>query len=127
MKKSNEDKSTKRLTFISLKEIGEEINLRNEKSIRNWVISRGLTIHKVSSKSFIYRIEYELNIDKPLVIELRKKNPHNWKLMYKAIAKSEELYELMLIVIEQETNHIPTSFVTTKSKSDEKLLKYLAA
>jgi hypothetical protein len=74
MKKSNEDKSTKRLTFISLKEIGEEINLRNEKSIRNWVISRGLTIHKVSSKSFIYRIEYELNIDKPLVIELRKKN-----------------------------------------------------
>jgi hypothetical protein len=62
----------------------------------------------------------------PLVITLRNKNPNNWKEMFKVIANDEVLYNLMMLEMEQEVIKKPLTWVTTRNKSDEKLLKSLA-
>jgi len=127
MKKIIDDKSNTELNLIPLQQIGDEINLRNTRSIRKWLIERGITIHKLSSKSYVYRIDYELHIEKPYVLNLRRNNPKNWKEMYKAIVKSEALYNLMMLEMEQEVFHLPTTKVSVRSKNDEKLLRALVA
>ena len=127
MKKIIDDKSNTELNLIPLQQIGEEINLRNTRSIRKWLIERGITIHKLSSKSYVYKIDYTLHIEKPFVLNLRRKNPKNWKEMYKAISKSDALYNLMLIEIEQEKIQMPTTLVSLRTRNDEKLLMELAA
>jgi hypothetical protein len=127
MKKIIDEKSNTELNLIPLQQIGEEINLRNMRSIRKWLVERGITIHKLSSKSYVYRIDYELHIEKPYVLNLRRNNPKNWKEMYKAIVKSEALYNLMMIEIEQEVIHLPTTLVSLRNRNDEKLLMELVA
>jgi len=47
--------------------------------------------------------------------------------MYKAIVKSEALYNLMMIEIEQEVIHLPTTLVSLRNRNDEKLLMELVA
>jgi hypothetical protein len=127
MKKIIDDKSNTELNLIPLQQIGDEINLRNTRSIRKWLVEWGITIHKLSSKSYVYRIDYELHIEKPYVLNLRRNNPKNWKEMYKAIVKSEALYNLMMLEMEQEVFHLPTTKVSVRSKNDEKLLRALVA
>jgi len=127
MKKIIDDKSNTELNLIPLQQIGDEIHLRNTRSIRKWLIERGITIHKLSSKSYVYRIDYELHIEKPYVLNLRRNNPKNWKEMYKAIVKSDALFNLMMLEMEQEVFHLPTTKVSVRSKNDEKLLRALVA
>lgn len=113
--------------FLTLKQIGDEINLRNQKAIRKWLIDRGITIHKLSSKTYVYKIDFDLHSDKPLVMNLRRNNPRNWKEMYRVIANNDTLYNLMMLEMELETVDTPTTMVSTKTKNDEKLLMALVA
>ena len=113
--------------FLTLKQIGDEINLRNQKAIRKWLIDRGITIHKLSSKTYVYKIDFDLHSDKPLVMNLRRTNPRNWKEMYRVIANNDILYNLMMLEMEQETVASPSTMVSTKTKNDEKLLMALVA
>ena len=113
--------------FLTLKQIGDEINLMNQKAIRKWLIDRGITIHKLSSKTYVYKIDFDLHSDKPLVMNLRRNNPRNWKEMYRVIANNDRLFNLMMLEMEQETVDSPTTMVSTKTKNDEKLLMALVA
>lgn len=119
--------SSVELKFITLKQIGDEVNLRNQKAIRKWLMERGITIHKLSSKTYVYKIDFDLHSDKPLVMNLRRNNPRNWKEMYRVIANNDTLYNLMMLEMEQETVDSPTTMVSTKTKNDEKLLMALVA
>jgi hypothetical protein len=101
--------------------------LRDPKAIRKWLVKRGITIHKLSSKSYVYKIDFDLQSDKPLVMNLRRTNPHNWKEMYRAITPNDSLFNLMMLVMEQEVFHLPTTKVSVRSKNDEKLLRALVA
>ena len=113
--------------FLTLKQIGDEINLMNQKAIRKWLIDRGITIHKLSSKTYVYKIDFDLHSDKPLVMNLRRNNPRNWKEMYRVIANNDTLYNLMMLEMEQETVYLPTTRVSVRNKNDEKLLMALVA
>jgi hypothetical protein len=46
--------------------------------------------------------------------------------MFKVIANDEVLFNLMMLEMEQEVIKKPLTWVTTRNKSDEKLLKSLA-
>lgn len=127
MNKDFNNQSGVEVKFITLKQIGDEIKLRNQKAIRKWLIDRGITIHKLSSKTFVYKIDFDLHSDKPLVMNLRRNNPRNWKEMYRVIANNDTLYNLMMLEMEQETIDSPTTMVSTRNKNDEKLLMALVA
>lgn len=127
MNKDFNNQSGVEVKFLTLKHIGDEINLRNQRAIRKWLIDRGISIHKLSSKTFVYKIDFDLHSDKPLVMNLRRTNPRNWKEMYRVIANNDTLYNLMMLEMEQETVASPTTMVSTKTKNDEKLLMALVA
>ena len=112
---------------LSFSQIGKEINLKNNKSIRKWLDDRGITIHKFSSRCFVYKIDFDLLNEKPLVLSLRKNNPKNWREMYKAIVNDDSFYNLMMICIEQEPIQLPITKVVLKNKEDQKLYRELAA
>ncbi len=126
MKQITEFKSF-RFEKMTLSQIGNEINLKNNKSIRKWLIDRGITIHKFSSKCFVYKIDFDLHNEKPFVLSLRKNNPKNWRQMYKAIVTDDAFYNLMMICIEQEPIQLPNTKVSLKNKEDQKLYRELAA
>ena len=127
MNKDFNNQSDKRLKFMTMKQVGDEINLRGPKAIRKWLVERGITIHKLSSKSYVYQIDFDLQSDKPLVMNLRRTNPQNWKEMYRAITPNDALFNLMMLEMEQEVFHLPTTKVSVRSKNDEKLLRALVA
>jgi hypothetical protein len=127
MNKDFNNQSDKGLKFMTMKQVGDEINLRGPKAIRKWLVERGITIHKLSSKSYVYKIDFDLQSDKPLVMNLRRTNPQNWKEMYRAITPNDALFNLMMLEMEQEVFHLPTTKVSVRSKNDEKLLRALVA
>jgi hypothetical protein len=127
MNKDFNNQSDKGLKFMTMKQVGDEINLRGPKSIRKWLVERCITIHKLSSKSYVYKIDFDLQSDKPLVMNLRRTNPQNWKEMYRAITPNDALFNLMMLEMEQEVFHLPTTKVSVRSKNDEKLLRALVA
>ena len=127
MNKDFNNQSDKRLKFMTMKQVGDEINLRGPKAIRKWLVERGITIHKLSSKSYVYQIDFDLQSDKPLVMNLRRTNPQNWKEMYRVITPNDALFNLMMLEMEQEVFHLPTTKVSVRSKNDEKLLRALVA
>jgi hypothetical protein len=126
MKQSNSNPNILELKVMTLRQVGDEINMNDLKSIRKWLTRNNITIHKFSSKTFVYKIDFNLHLYKPLVITLRNKNPNNWKEMFKVIANDEVLFNLMMLEMEQEVIKKPLTWVTTRNKSDEKLLKSLA-
>ena len=127
MKQEIDNKNHTGLKFITLTQIGDEINLRNPKSIRKWLIDRGITLHKLSSKCYVYKIDFDLYIEKPFVLSLRRNNPKNWKEMYKAIVNDDAFFNLMMLHLEQDPIKLPTTKVFLKSKQDHKILMELAA
>ena len=127
MNKDFNNQADKGLKFMTMKQVGDEINLRGPKAIRKWLVERGITIHKLSSKSYVYKIDFDLQSDKPLVMNLRRTNPQNWKQMYRAITPNDALFNLMMLEMEQEVFHLPTTKVSVRSKNDEKLLRALVA
>jgi hypothetical protein len=126
MKQSNSNPNILELKVMTLRQVGDEINMNDLKSIRKWLTKNNITIHKFSSKTFVYKIDFNLHLYKPLVITLRNKNPNNWKEMFKVIANDEVLFNLMMLEMEQEVIKKPLTWVTTRNKCDEKLLKSLA-
>ena len=127
MNKDFNNQADKGLKFMTMKQVGDEINLRDPRAIRKWLVERGITIHKLSSKSYVYKIDFDLQSDKPLVMNLRRTNPQNWKEMYRAITPNDALFNLMMLEMEQEVFHLPTTKVSVRSKNDEKLLRALVA
>jgi hypothetical protein len=122
----NSNQDLKEIKLMTLKQVGAEIQINDLKSIRKWLTKNNITIHKFSSKTFVYKIDFNLHLYKPLVITLRNKNPNNWKEKFKVIANDDALYNLMMLEMEQEVIKKPLTWVTTKNESDEKLLKALA-
>jgi hypothetical protein len=120
------NQNSNEMKVMTLRQVGDEINMNDLKSIRKWLTKNNITIHKFSSKTFVYKIDFNLHLYKPLVITLRNKNPNNWKEMFKVIANDEVLFNLMMLEMEQEVIKKPLTWVTTRNKSDEKLLKSLA-
>ena len=118
--------NTNEMKVMTLKQVGAEIYTSNLKSIRKWLDKNNITVHKLSSKTFVYKIDFNLQLYKPLVKNLRIKHPNNWKEMFKVIANDDVLYNLMMIEMEQEVVMKPLTWVTTRNESDEKLLKALA-
>ena len=110
MNKDFNNQSDKRLKFMTMKQVGDEINLRGPKAIRKCLVERGITIHKLSSKSYVYQIDFDLQSDKPLVMNLRRTNPQYWKEMYRAITPNDALFNLMMLEMEQEVFHLLTQF-----------------
>lgn len=111
--------------LITINEVGNLLMLSTSQSVKNWLKSKDISIVKFSKTNFVYEIEVICEIQKQLAINLRRNYPAKWKDMYRLIAPSESIYELVLIQIGEEVVFKPLNKVKTKGLKDEKLLKEL--
>ena len=94
-------------------------------AVKKWLTSKNIRINKFSKANYVYEIEVLCEIDKQLALNLKWKNPTQWKEMYKCVAKNSAIYELVLMQIGEEIVHKPLYKVKTRGSKDEKLLNEL--
>lgn len=111
--------------ILTLTEVSEILMMNTLQAVRKWLISKNITINKFSKTSYVYEIEVVCEIQKQLAINLKRNFPYKWREMFKHIAPSDAVYNLILIQIDEEVVFKPINKVKTKSLTDEKLLKEL--
>jgi hypothetical protein len=111
--------------ILTLGEVSNIIMINSIPSVKKWLASKNIRINKFSKANYVYEIEVLCEIDKQLALNLKWKNPTQWKELFKCAAKSESIYNLVMIQIGEEVVYRPINKVKTKGVNDEKLLKEL--
>lgn len=111
--------------ILTLGEVSNIIMMDSIPAVKKWLTSKNIRINKFSKANYVYEIEVLCEIDKQLALNLKWKNPTQWKEMYKCIAKNSSIYELVLMQIGEEDVYKPINKVKTKGTKDEKLLNEL--
>ena len=111
--------------ILTLTEVSDILMMNTLQATRKWLYSKKITINKFSKTSYVYEVEFVCEIQKQLALNLKRNFPYKWKEMFKHIAPSDAVYNLVLIQIGDDVVFKPINRVKTKSLTDEKLLKEL--
>ena len=102
-----------------LKSISKLIQRTDVRTIRSWCKKTNLMIYKDSSGEFVYRSDFELAYDRPLILKLKEKYGVEWSDYYSAYQKGElvKLLEFSVDSNVEKSSYIP------KGKISNKILK----
>jgi hypothetical protein len=115
-------------TLLTLTEVGEIIKLSDPKSIKNWLRQNGITIHKLATRTFVYDLDLKVCLLKPLVLELIRKHPNQWRGICRNIIDEDVVFEILLIELEERGPMIiPKYKMQFNSVEEEKLYNDLVA
>lgn len=114
------------LSILTIAEVGDKINLKDEDAIKKWLISKDISIHKTGKFRFVYEIDVDCAIDKIRVLELRKQYPDDWIGLYKRISKDSAVYEMVVHNLQGEISTKPTTKVKPNNKTENELYKKYA-
>ena len=115
-------------TLLTLSEVGKKIKLSDPKSIKNWLRQNGVTIHKLASRTFVYDLELKVCLLKPMVLDLIKKHPNQWREICRNIIDNDVVFELLLVGLEDGRPMIlPRYKMQFNSIDEEKLYNDLVA
>jgi hypothetical protein len=115
-------------TLLTLSEVGKKIKLSDPKSIKNWLRQNGVTIHKLASRTFVYDLELKVCLLKPMVLDLIKKHPNQWRKICRNIIDNDVVFELLLVGLEDGRPMIlPRYKMQFNSIDEEKLYNDLVA
>jgi len=118
-------RKSKSLQIITIAEVSEILGYKDDKTTRKWLKKMGIQVHLLAKKSFVYQIELDYELDKPYVLDLKRKYPSKWREKYKCVVKDPDLYNLMIFEVDQLTGFTPTTKVSFSSDSDKKLYNSL--
>lgn len=126
MKKEYDEQYEANLITLPLMKVGARINLKNKKAITRWLAENSISYHKQSSKTVVYKIDFDLHFEKPFVLALKRKHPLKWKEMYRAVCTDDRLYNIMMINMDEEVAPLPATKVIPLSNEDKKIFKDLS-
>jgi hypothetical protein len=69
---------------IKLTDIAKALNVKALKTAKSWCKRKGLVIIKFGRDQYVNIIDFQLELDKPFLDNLRAKCPNNWAEMYHA-------------------------------------------
>ena len=113
------------LETLTIPQVAQKIYAKDNDTAKKWLSDRNIQIHRWSARPFVYQIEVDCEIDKPYVMSLRNKLPHQWKEIYRGVVKDLAVYNLQLIQLEQLPTPTPTTRVRPMDKAEEKIYKDL--
>ena len=115
-------------TLLTLSEVGKKIKLSDPKSIKNWLRQNGITLPKLASRTFVYDLELKVCLLKPMVLDLIKKHPNQWREICRNIIDNDVVFELLLVGLEDGRPMIlPRYKMQFNSIDEEKLYNDLVA
>jgi hypothetical protein len=116
---------SKGLDTLTLAQVAERINVKNIETVKKWLMTNGIKIHRFINGLFVYQIEVDSQIDKPYVQQLRNKYPDKWKDRYRDVVKDLSVYNLTITLLEDEISPIPRVKSSNINKKDEERYKRL--
>ncbi len=115
------------LDVVTMAEVSERIKLTDSEATKKWCVNNDVTVHKVSNKDYVYRIDLEYTIGKPFVSDLQKKHPQNWKYLLKDILGNDALYNFFLANLGESRNDEAFTIVKPTNDKEKELFKKLIA
>ena len=112
--------------FLTFAQVGEKVHLKDYDAIKKWIVSKGISVHKIGKASMVYEIDVDCAIDKMKVLELKKQYPNDWVELYKNISKDSAVCEMVVRSLEGEITAKPTTKVKPNNKSENELYKKYA-
>ena len=79
---------------LYLDEIARLINRKDTRPARTWCKKNNVKVHKDTTGEFVYRSEFELANDMPMILNLKSEYGKDWELYYEAHLKGE-LYKIL--------------------------------
>jgi hypothetical protein len=67
---------------VKLTDIVKALNVKTLKAAKSWCKRKGLVIIKFGSDHYVNLIDFQLQLDKPFLDDLRAKYPNNWAEVY---------------------------------------------
>jgi hypothetical protein len=113
--------------LLTLSEVGEKIKLSDPKSIKNWLRHNGITIHKLATRAFVYDLDLKVCLLKPMVLDLIKKHPNQWRGICRSIIDEDVVFEMIMIELDNRTMILPKYKMKFNSIEEEKLYNDLVA
>jgi hypothetical protein len=113
----------KHFSRISIMEAGAIINRKDREAIVSWLIANSIRIYN-DRQPFVYRIEVEMQVLKPLILDCKRCYPNLWKEKLKIICDgNKQLCDLFLIELDNDHSlSTPTTRIKPKNKEDVELL-----
>ena len=124
---SEVEKSKSLYTFLTISEVGEKIKLSDPKSIKKWLRQNGITIHKLATRAFVYDWELKVCLLKPMVLELIRKHPNQWREICRNIINEDVVFEMIMIELDNRPLILPKYKIQLNSVDEEKLYNELVA
>lgn len=113
------------LERLTMQQVAQRIYAKDNETARKWLSDRNIEIHKETSKPFVYQVEVDCELDRPFVISLKNKHPDKWKEIYRGVVKDLAVYNLQLMMMEEQPTYTPTTKVIPNTKDEEKIYKDL--
>ena len=67
---------------VKLSDIVKALNVKTLKTAKSWCKRKGLVIIKFGREQYVNLIDFQLQLDKPFLDDLRVKHPNDWAEMY---------------------------------------------
>ena len=83
--------------YLDLKSLCNILPLSGIKSVIKWCQDANIEIQIIGNKRVVYRFLVEMEIDKKLVKELKKKYPEKWEELYRCYRDDDRLGYLLLV------------------------------
>lgn len=79
---------------IYLREIAQQLNKKDNRTVKRWCKENSLKTYKDSSGEFAYQYDFDLVFDMPLINHLKLKHGNKWEDYYHAYNRNE-LYKML--------------------------------
>lgn len=104
--------------LIELKELHKILPIKGIQAIIKWCKKAGINIEIVGNKRVVHRFLVDMELDKSLISQLRKKHPKKWEALYNCYKEGDHLGYLLLLEDTPELDKIPRQKTVRKqSKS----------
>lgn len=105
-------------------EVAPKIKMKDGESAKKWLIKKNIPIYQLGKKDVVYQIDVDCELDKPFVINLKRKFPNNWEQTYKRLNPDEVVCNMVIMQLQGEIS-MPSNRVLPLNNADLQLLNSL--
>ncbi|WP_430409192.1 hypothetical protein [Kordia sp.] len=77
--------------LIDLKELCSILLIKGIAGAKKWCEEVNIKIHTIGNKNVVHRFLVEIELDKQLINELKRKYPHKWDTLYQCYQENDKL------------------------------------
>lgn len=111
--------------MLTIREVASLLGVKDSETALRWLRQRGISIHQMG-KPKVFAIHIHLAFDTLLARDLMQRYPGSWERIYKLVAKSDAVYQLVVAELRKEVPFdTPPTQIRPQTDEEKELLKRL--